>query len=132
VKFPFNPALGTILVGGELTGPSASTIVVLALDTGASGTTINADRLTAIGFDLSQYSPSISMATGTGVVQVARLPVASFKALGRIRSPYSVFAHTLPQSTGVDGVLGLDFFHDLILTLDFRKGEITVASSPTP
>ena len=43
MTFPFNPALGTILVVGEVIGPAGPTGVVLALDTGATGTAINVD-----------------------------------------------------------------------------------------
>jgi hypothetical protein len=38
-----------------------------------------------------------------------------------------ILAHTLPADAGIDGVLGLDFFQGLILTIDFRAGQITVS-----
>jgi hypothetical protein len=126
VTFLFNPRLGTILVGAELTGPSATTIVALALDTGASGTTINVDHLRAVGIDPTLYLANTAMATGSGVVNVAQVPIPVFKSLGRTLADYQVYAHTLPLATMVDGVLGLDFFRDSILTLDFQKGEITL------
>jgi predicted aspartyl protease len=135
VNFPFKPSLGTILVGAELTGPAATKIVVLALDTGASGTTINTEHLIAVGFDFSSIPTDIPMATGSGVVKVARISIPVFKALGQSRMNYNVLAHTLPATTGVDGVLGLDFFTGQILTLDFVKGEISLvagAASATP
>jgi len=48
-------------------------------------------------------------------------------ALGHERAGFPVLAHTLPPSAGVDGLLGLDFFHNLSLTIDFRGGQLTVA-----
>lgn len=56
----------------------------------------------------------------------------SHDSLGQIRNHYAVIAHTLPQTTGIDGVLGLDFFQNLVLTLDFQKGDITLGSNATP
>jgi hypothetical protein len=41
--------------------------------------------------------------------------------------PFSVLAHTLPPSAGVDGLLGLDFLRGQVLTVDFRSGRVTVA-----
>ncbi len=35
-----------------------------------------------------------------------------------------VLAHDLPTEAAVDGLLGLDFFRDLSLTIDFRAGQI--------
>jgi hypothetical protein len=46
--------------------------------------------------------------------------------LGQIRILFPVVAHTLPPTTSVDGLLGLDFFRGLELTLDFRAGQIDV------
>jgi hypothetical protein len=47
--------------------------------------------------------------------------------LGQERFNFPVLAHTLPPSTGVDGLLGLDFFRGLRLTIDFQSGQIQLA-----
>ena len=47
--------------------------------------------------------------------------------LGQNRTGFPVIAHTLPDTTMVDGLLGLDFFQGHILTLDFQVGSITLA-----
>jgi hypothetical protein len=54
------------------------------------------------------------------------LPVNRINALGHDRINLSVLAHTLPPSAWVDGLLGLDFFRGLTLTLDFRSRQITL------
>ena len=131
MTFAFNPASGAVLVVGELIGPAGPTGVVLALDTGATGTTIDDRYLVAAGYDPSQFT-RVPVATGSGIVHAPRLPVTAFAALGLTRANYPVLAHTFPFPSGVDGVLGLDFFEGTILTLDFQKGEITVVGGPTP
>jgi len=131
MTFPFNPASGTVLVVGEVIGPVGTTVVVLALDTGATGTSINEKYLVAAGYNPSQF-PSVSVATASGIVHAPRFGVTAFAALGVSRKDYPVLAHTLPIPSGVDGVLGLDFFEGTILTLDFQKGEIAVVGGPTP
>jgi hypothetical protein len=39
---------------------------------------------------------------------------------------FPLLGYTLPESTTVDGVLGLGFFGGTRLTLDFRAGWITL------
>ena len=47
----FDSAEGLIVIPVELTGPSGSTIVRLALDTGATNSVINVAVLVFIGYD---------------------------------------------------------------------------------
>jgi hypothetical protein len=55
------------------------------------------------------------------------VPLEKVAALGLERTAFSVLAHTLPPSAGVDGLLGLDFLRGQVLTVDFRSGRIVVA-----
>jgi hypothetical protein len=51
-------------------------------------------------------------------------------ALGRERLGFPVLGHTLPPSAGVDGLLGVDFFRGLVLTIDFGAGQVHLAQNP--
>jgi hypothetical protein len=51
LNFSFDPQRGLIVVRAELSGPSGSGILQLALDTGATTTPINVAMLPAIGYD---------------------------------------------------------------------------------
>ena len=42
-------------------------------------------------------------------------------APGQKRAEFSVLGHTLTPSTEVDGLLGLDYFRGLSLTIDFHE-----------
>jgi predicted aspartyl protease len=136
VTFRFNPSLATILVRGDVSGPAGTEAVALCLDTGASRTAISLDALIRAGYDPTQFPANVPMTTGSGIIHVARIPVAAFEALGQTRVNFVVIAHTLPPTAAVGGVLGLDFFEDQILALDFVRGEITLApgsaAGPTP
>lgn len=50
-----------------------------------------------------------------------------FSALGQHRLGLSVLAHGLPATTGIDGLLGLDFLRGSVLTIDFLQGQIGLA-----
>jgi predicted aspartyl protease len=124
MSFSFNRQQGLILVNAEIEGPSGCVIVQLALDTGATSTLINAGLLVAVGYDPALAPERIQITTGSGVEFAPRVILTSITSLGQTRKDLPVLCHTLPLSTGVDGILGLDFLRDQKLTLDFRSGEI--------
>jgi len=67
VSYSFDARHGLIILLAELFGTSGSIIVRLALDTGATRTTINVGLLTTIGYDPSLVPDRIQMTTGSGV-----------------------------------------------------------------
>jgi hypothetical protein len=127
VNYSFNATHGLILVQAELIGPLGNIVLRLALDTGATGTTVNAGLLMTIGHDPSLAPERVEMTTGSGLEYAPRLSVRRIVALGQERVDFPVIAHTLPPSASVDGLLGLDFFRNQALNLDFRTGIITLS-----
>jgi gag-polyprotein putative aspartyl protease len=123
VSFPFDPRRGLVIVRAELWGPAGSAVLRLALDTGATGTMANIGMLVAIGYDPALSPDRFQVTTGSGVEFVPRVTLAKIMALGQELTAFPVLGHTLPPSAGVDGLLGLDFFRDKRLTLDFRTGQ---------
>ena len=51
MSFTFDPRHGLILLETELSGPAGTGIVSLALDTGATSTLVNQNRLMQLGYD---------------------------------------------------------------------------------
>jgi len=127
VKYSFNALRGLILVRAEVFGPQSSGTLTLALDTGATTTTINTGLLVAMGYDPSSAPERAEMTTGSAVEYAPRLAVMRIVALGQDRHGLHVIAHTLPPSAGVDGLLGLDFFRGQELNLNFRTGIILLS-----
>ena len=123
----FDPAQGLIIVNTELHGPIGSVILRLALDTGATGTIINSGMLVSIGYDPSLSPDRIQVTTGSGVEFAPRIKVSKITALKKEQTDFPILCHTLPPSTGVDGLLGLDFFRGQLLVIDFSIGEITLS-----
>jgi hypothetical protein len=124
MSFSFNRQRGLIIVHAELEGPSGSAILQLALDTGATSTTINVGMLVSIGYDPSLAPDRIQVTTGSSVEYVPRIALNKITALGQERINFSVLCHTLPPSAGIDGLLGLDFLRGRKLTIDFLQGQI--------
>jgi predicted aspartyl protease len=125
VSLPFSPLEGLIVVKSELWGPKGGSGVRLALDTGATTTTVNAAVLVSLGYDPAISSSRVPITTGSGITYAPLVVLSKIITLGRERLDFPVLGHTLPPTAGVDGVLGLDFLRGLSLTLDFRAGQIT-------
>lgn len=126
MNFVFDPQRGLIVIRAELWGPSGSGVLQLALDTGATSTLVNVGMLLAIGYDPALNAERVQVTTGSGVEFVPRVILQRVSTLGQERYDFPVLGHTLPPSTNVDGLLGLDFFRGLNLAIDFRAGLVTV------
>ncbi len=66
------------------------------------------------------------MTTGTGILTVPRIMLNRLSALGQHQIGLGVLAHDLPVTANVDGLLGIDFLRNKILTIDFSAGSITL------
>lgn len=124
---PFNPRTGLILLWTTVFGPLGDRTIRLALDTGATSTVVNREILRAIGYEPDPNAATVQMVTGSGIENVPKIEVDRIDGLGQVRVPFSVIAFTLPASSTVDGVLGLDFLRGQMLTIDFRSGMVTLA-----
>jgi hypothetical protein len=67
LTFSFDPQRGLIIARAELTGPSGSGVLQLALDTGATTTLINVAMLVAIDYDPALSRDRVQVTTGSGV-----------------------------------------------------------------
>lgn len=122
----FDARRGLPVVQVKITGPTGTQTAQLALDTGSSAIMVNALLLVSIGYDPDASPDRVQITTASRIERSTRLRVSRIEALGVERVEFPVVAHTLPPTSTVDGLLGLDFFRGLVLTLDFREGRITL------
>jgi predicted aspartyl protease len=123
----FPPEPGPILVQATATGPASTVELKLILDTGATTSLIDFTTLLLLGFDPNSSPRRIQMTTGSAVEAVPVVVLTRLSALGQHRFGFPVIAHTLPEGSGVDGLLGLDFLRGQVLTIDFRANWIQLA-----
>lgn len=126
MSFPFNAHAGLIHVQAELEGPLGIVQLVLALDTAATETMIRVDRVLKAGYDLSLAVRHVRIATAGGNVNAPILVVTRIGSLGKDRFYLPITAYTVPANIGTDGVLGLDFFRNGVLNIDFQTGLLTL------
>ena len=126
MTFPFNPFHRLVIVEALISGPTGVGTIYLALDTGSTRTLIQPALLSAVGLDPSNATTFATMTTGSSVLTVPSISLPCLSALGQQRSNFPVLAHQLPATAGADGMLGLDFFRQQILTIDFRAGQLSL------
>ena len=126
MTYGFDPSQGLIIVPVRLFGPVGDMIVRLALDTGATSTLINSEIMVLLGYDPATSPNRIQVTTGSGVEFCPRVTVQRLEALGKSVNDFPILSHTLPPTSQVDGLLGLDFFRGFQISIDFRNGTITI------
>lgn len=103
--------------------------VLLALDTGASNTTIDLAALIIAGYSVSDAIREVEIETASGIIKGFVFVLKEFRAIDTMLQnievcAYDFFAHHL--LTDFDGVLGLDFFKGVKFCIDMNKAEITI------
>jgi predicted aspartyl protease len=126
MNYQFEARKGLILVKVKITGKLRTEQTVFALDTGATKTVINLDLLKRIGYTVKDFRESLMITTGSGQEKSYLLNVRSIDGLGIIKRNFSILAFQLPVTTFVEGLLGLDFFRNRRLFINFRDGSIEV------
>lgn len=126
MTYQFDPAQGLIVVPVRLFGPAGDMILRLALDTGATTTLVNSEIMVLLGYDPAASPDRIQVTTGSGIEFCPRVKIREIEALGRSVADFLILSHTLPPTSQVDGLLGLDFFRGCRLLIDFTRGTITV------
>ena len=122
----FDPDGGTILVTAVITGIATEAAARMALDTGANMTMLNSELASNLGYDLETPERMVRIATASGIVRAPQLAIRRVAALGQQRLNFPIICKSLPDGVSVDGLLGLDFFRNQRLTIDFREGTITL------
>jgi len=101
-------------------------VLKLVLDTGATRSLVKRSGLVYIGIDPDQSTQHTRMTTGSQIEVVPIVVLTRFSALSHHRFGFPIIAHTVPESADVDGVLGLDFLRNHVLTIDFPAGLINL------
>jgi predicted aspartyl protease len=122
----FDPNARTVLIPAAVVGPLQGFVFRLAVDTAATHTSLRPDYLRRLGYDLMRPVEHRRVRSATGTVVAPVFRVARIEALDQVRTDLLVAAQNLPLGVEADGLLGLDFFRGLVLTLDFARGRASL------
>ena len=122
----FNKKLSLILI--PVTFKTETDIISLdfAVDTGATYTLIDINSLANIGYKKSDSIGTSRTVTASKSEIVYEFKIDNIMALGLIRRNFKVFSRALPFGLGIDGLLGLNFFRNQELIIDFKMSEIRI------
>lgn len=114
-----------IIVEGRVQGYP----VRLAVDTATTHSVLDFNILLILGYEAADLINPIPIESANGRMDAWLVEVADFSALGRHFDPFQVMTYDY-LSKGIfsphDGVLGLDFFKNTVLTIDFQAGQISL------
>ncbi|HET6575002.1 MAG TPA: retropepsin-like aspartic protease [Fimbriiglobus sp.] len=113
-----------VLLTAQLSGPTATATVTLAVDTGAARSVIRPSLLLSVGCDPSRSASHIRVVSATGTERAPVVRVDHLLCAGTQRGPLWVAAHDLPSRFDGDGLLGLDFIRPGPLSIDFIRGRV--------
>jgi predicted aspartyl protease len=100
-----------------------------ALDTGASHTVVDLTPLLMSGYQMKDVLRIVELETGKGIIEAYVFKLKIFSTLGITRQNIEVCSYDFLANqvlSEFDGVLGLDFFQNEKICIDFAESEITV------
>lgn len=97
-----------LLAYAELTGPRGRTMLRLAVDTGASYTMLPPEKLARVGYAPQGAGRTIEILTASGAEWTPLITIRSLRFLGCTVRRLDIVSHSLPPTSPVEGLLGLN------------------------
>jgi len=94
----------------------------MALDTGSTYVLIPWDIAEALGYEPAYSKRKVDITTASGTEKAPLITVKRVSVLGKEVRDVACVVHDLPETSRVDGLLGLSFLKKLKLYLDFQAG----------
>ena len=98
----------------------------MALDTGATYVLIPHHIAESLGYDPVSSGERIPLTTASGVEIVPLITLESISVLGKKVNDVKFVCHDLPPTSHIDGLLGLSYFRNSRIKLDFIDGILEI------
>ena len=127
-RIHFQPVSNFILIPIKVIGIDGNSFrdIEVALDTGATTTSIPIYVASALGYNISNPKDRRDVVTGSGVEEVPFIEVKGLTAIGQTIENIEVMCHDLPPDAYVEGVLGLNFLMNFDVNISFSKRTIAL------
>lgn len=120
----FDPNASLIIVNAMVWGPRGHKGLTLALDTAATQTHIIPDALDDVGYGPRDGDRVTSITSAIGEEAGYMMKVSKFSALGFTTADFRIHVHDLPETLGIQGLLGLSFLRQLNYEIRSAEGRI--------
>lgn len=99
----------------------------MVLDTGATYSMMPWYIAEELGYDPAGSKNRIAIQTANGQIHVPMITIESVRVMGKIVKHGDMLVHDLPESSRVDGLIGLNFLKQFKVTIDFKQGILTLS-----
>ena len=125
-RIRLQPVSNVILISIKVVGIDGNSFrdIEVALDTGASTTSIPRYIASALGYNISKPKRIEPVVTGSDVQEIPVLEIKGLTAIGQTLENIEVMCFDLPPEAPVEGVLGLNFLMNFDVHISFSKGTI--------
>jgi ribosomal protein S18 acetylase RimI-like enzyme len=120
----FEPTDNLIVVHATIWGPRGHKGLRLALDTAATHTHIVPEFLDEIGYGPQFGDRITSITSAIGDEPGYMMPVTRFSVLGFTLTNFRIHVHDLPETLGIQGLLGLSFLRQFNYEIRSADGRI--------
>lgn len=120
----FDPDSYSIIVKARLKSRVAE-IANLVLDTGASYVVLPWRLVNTIGIVIDPKK-TLQITTATTIETVPKVNIPEISVFGKTIKSVEAIVKDLPPEAPVDGLLGLSFLRNFKLTIDFKKGLLSL------
>lgn len=124
---PFSLRQGLVYVPVVVFGPRGRAALRFVLDTGTARTMVAESAALLLGFTPEASLRQTRVASVLGAETGCLVRTRRVHALGWDRNEFEVACHRFAPVAQVDGLLGLDFFAGLKLTIDFVAGRVELS-----
>ena len=122
----FDSTDSLIIVHAMIWGPRGRKGFTLAFDTAATHTHVIPDVLDQVGYSPRQGEAITKITSAIGEEPGYMMPVTKFSALGFSAIDFRVHVHDLPETLGIQGLLGLTFLKQFNYEIRSAEGRILV------
>ena len=125
-RIRLQPVSNFILISVKVMGIDGKSFrdIEVALDTGATTTSIPIYVASALGYNVSNPKRIEEVVTGSRVEEVPIIEIKALTAIGQTIENIEVMCHDLPLEAYVEGVLGLNFLLNFDVNISVSKGTI--------
>jgi hypothetical protein len=120
----FDPTDTLIIVTARIWGPRGDKQLSLALDTAATQTHVIPEFLDEIGYGPQHGDRITSVTSAIGDEPGYMMPVTRLSALGFALTSFRIHVHDLPETLGIQGLLGLSFLRQFNYEIRSAEGRI--------
>ena len=121
-EYPLHPNLSLIPVNVSIAGRKGKPVfLTMALDTGASLTSIPSDAAISIGCDPTKSARKIEIITASGTEYVSIVTVPNLQIWEINLKNVDVICLDMPPKSPVSGLLGLNVLKNFDVLLKFRS-----------